>query len=73
MSRLYPSSDAECQRHMADSPFLWHLQVIPSRRYGGREGGGGSVFLALGGVPDSFLLSVATMETVFPCAWLVWG
>ena len=57
--RLYPYSDTECQRHMADSLFLWHLQVIPSCRYGGRKEGreeGGSVFLTLGGVQDSFFI-----------------
>lgn len=57
---------------MADSLFLWHLQVIPSCSYERREGGGG-VLLALEGVHDSFLFSVAKVETVFPCAWLVWG
>lgn len=60
---------------MADSLFLWHLQIIPSFSYGGREGrrkGGGSVFLALEGVGDPFLFSIAKGETVFPCACLVW-
>lgn len=57
---------------MADSLFLWHLQVIPSCSYERREGGGG-VLLALEGVHDSFLFSVAKVETVFLCAWLVWG